>query len=338
MNVTNRETDLTSEMLNAIEADLQESLALARNWLPAAVEEMIRYHLGWEDLHEGTGKRVRPLITLLCCQAAGGDWCTIIPAAAAVEWIHNFSLVHDDIQDRSEIRRGRPTVWKKWGNAQAINTGDAIFALARLTTHRLLVGHPPEKVLSAHRLLDETSLALTRGQHLDISFEQKEHVQPEQYLDMIGGKTAALLGAACQLGALLSPASDDEQEEYRSFGVNLGLAYQVIDDLLGIWGKTEATGKSTADDLLKRKKTLPVIYALENSDNFRRAWTTAEHSQENINHMKKWLDEAGSREFTVRWAEFYTDKAMASLDAAKPLEPGASALSELAARLLQRVA
>lgn len=338
MNTSQLDSNQTSEMLSAIEADLHESLQLAGNWLPPLVVEMIRYHLGWEDPQEATGKRVRPLMTLLCCQAAGGEWRTILPAATAVEWTHNFSLIHDDIQDRSEIRRGRATVWKNWGDAQAINTGDALFALARLTTQRLVPKIAPDKVLAVHRILDETSLALTRGQHLDISFEAQEHVTTDEYLEMIRGKTAALLGAACQLGALLSPAPEVEIEAYHSFGVNLGLAFQVIDDLLGVWGETETTGKSTADDLRTRKKSLPIIHGLEHSEEFHHAWSADEHNQENLNQMKKLLDDAGSREFTQRWAQQYTDKAMASLNAAKPLEPAATALSRLAARLLQRVA
>jgi geranylgeranyl diphosphate synthase type I len=339
MNAPNPAANLTADMLQEIELDLKQSLDLTKHWLPTAVEEMIRYHLGWENSADHSGKRVRPLMTLLCCQAAGGDWKSALPAASAIEWIHNFSLIHDDIQDRSEIRRGRPTVWKNWGNAQAINTGDAVFALARLTTLRLLEHEiSADKVLETHRILDETSIALTRGQHLDIAFEGADRVTTDEYFEMISGKTAALLGASCQIGALLSQATEAQVEAYRSFGHNLGLAFQVIDDLLGVWGKTETTGKSTADDLRAHKKTLPIIHGLLHSSEFHRIWSAGTHREEVFIQMRQLLDEAGSQEFTTKWAQRFTDDAMGSLEAAKPLEPAAANLSSLAARLLQRVA
>ncbi|MGD8632479.1 MAG: polyprenyl synthetase family protein [Anaerolineales bacterium] len=326
-------------MLPAVEADLQDSLNLARQWLPAVVEEMITYHLGWSGPEEISGKRIRPLLVLLCCQASGGEWRAALPAASAIEWIHNFSLIHDDIQDNSQTRRGRPTVWKKWGNAQAINTGDALFALARLTTQRLMGnGFPAEKVLTVHRILDETSLALTRGQHFDIAFESMDRVTPDTYLDMIAGKTAALLGASCQIGALLSPANEDQITAYRTFGENLGLAFQVIDDLLGIWGVETTTGKSSADDLQTGKKTLPVIHGLEHSAEFRRQWADGERQEGSLAALKQLLEEAGSRDFSAEWAHQYSEEALAALEAAQPHEPAKNELSTLTARLLQRIA
>ena len=328
--------DLMEQMLSAIEHDLKESLEATNQWLPSGVHEMISYHLGWQETETRTGKRLRPLMTLLCCQASNGDWRQALPAAAAIEWIHNFSLLHDDIQDHSEMRRGRPTVWKIWGTAQAINTGDAIFALSRLTTLRLNV--KPEKILAVHRILDETSLALTCGQHLDISFEQMSQVTTEQYLEMIAGKTAALLGAACRLGALLSPADDQQIEHFHAFGENLGLAFQVIDDLLGVWGSSEMTGKSSADDLRNRKRTLPIIHALEHSNEFKKAWSADENSAADISTLKKWLDEAGSRDFTVAYAKHFTENATSALEAAEASQPAGGHLAALAARLLQRVA
>lgn len=332
------QTNTTQAMLAAIEIDLRATLSAARGWLAPGIEEMVAYHLGWADDEEISGKRIRPLLTLLCCQASGGEWRTALPAAGAIEWIHNFSLIHDDIQDHSEIRRGRPTVWKIWGSPQAINTGDAIFALSRWSTQRLKGAVPAELILEIHRLLDETSLALTRGQHLDIHFETTDEVTTEAYLNMIHAKTAALLGTACQLGALLSPAPADQIEAYRGFGQNLGLAFQVIDDLLGIWGSTEQTGKSSADDLQTRKKTLPIIHGLEHSSEFQQAWGAKRHSEEELSSMRQMLDDSGSKEFTMRWAERYTQEAMSALKAADGQEPAASELTSLAARLLQRAA
>jgi geranylgeranyl diphosphate synthase type I len=331
-----QQDDLNAELLAAIEADLHDSLDTISGILPPTVLEMISYHLGWQVSLETSGKRIRPLMTLLCCQAAGGDWKTALPAASAIEWTHNFSLIHDDIQDRSELRRGRPTVWKKWGRAQAINTGDAIFVLSRLTTQRLAAA--PQKILTVQKVLDETSMALTAGQHLDISFEDAKDVTIEDYLQMISGKTAALLSASCRIGALLATDLDGRIEAYASFGANLGMAFQIIDDLLGVWGASSATGKSSADDLQTRKKTLPVIYGLEHSPEFKRVWLTERQGDEDIFGMKQLLKEAGSNDFTKKWAEYYTQASLSSLETADPLEPAGTILTELAARLLQRIA
>jgi geranylgeranyl diphosphate synthase type I len=332
------EGESTKDMLIALEADLRTSVDSIRDQIEPAIEEMVSYHLGWSEPQESGGKRIRPLLTLLCCQAAGGDWQSALPAATAVEWIHNFSLIHDDIQDRSEMRRGRPTVWMKWGQAQAINTGDAIFALSRLTTQRMLdQGLTAEKVLRVQKILDETSLALTRGQHLDISFEDKDQILPEEYLNMIACKTGALLGAACQIGAFISPAPKAKIELFKNFGRSLGLAFQVVDDLLGVWGSSETTGKSSADDLRTRKKTLPIIHGLRHSADFQNAWSVEHPTDDDIKGMRRLLEDAGSRDFTSEWAERYTNEAMSALKAAKPIEPAGSSLSKLAARLLQRV-
>jgi geranylgeranyl diphosphate synthase type I len=327
--------EFSAELLAAIEADLHDSLDMASEILPSSIQEMISYHLGWQNSKEASGKRIRPLMTLLCCQAAGGNWEAALPAASAIEWIHNFSLIHDDIQDRSELRRGRPTVWKIWGSAQAINTGDAIFALSRLVTQRLVA--IPEKVLSVQKILDETSMALTAGQHLDISFEDTDEVTIEEYLEMISGKTAALLGAACRIGALLATNLDELIDAYASFGANLGMAFQIIDDLLGVWGVPETTGKSSVDDLQSRKKTLPVIHGLEHSSEFKRVWSTEQQGDKNISSMKQLLQETGSLDFTRKWAEHYTQASLSSLETADPLEPASTDLAGLAARLLQRI-
>ncbi|MDF1499490.1 MAG: polyprenyl synthetase family protein [Anaerolineales bacterium] len=331
--------ELSNQMLSALQEDLQASLASAGEHLGPAISEMIAYHLGWSDPEQISGKRIRPLLTLLCCQAAGGDWRSALPAASAIEWVHNFSLIHDDIQDRSELRRGRPSVWKVWGSAQAINTGDAVFALSHLSALRMLDhGIPARKILMVDQILNETSLALTRGQNLDIAFESAEQVQTEIYMSMIGGKTAALIGAACQIGALLSPADQDRVGAFKRFGENLGLAFQVIDDLLGVWGESESTGKSSADDLRTKKKTLPIIHGLQNSPEFRRAWASVPLTDDVIERMKQLLEETGSRDYTAEWAKRYTDNATSALQSANPRDPAGSQLASLAARLLQRVA
>lgn len=232
---------------------------------------MMRYHIGWEDQfgqpeNAPQGKRVRPLVVLMACQAAGGDPAQAIPAAAAVELLHNFSLIHDDIEDGSDARRHRPTLWTWAGAAQAINTGDAMFSLARIALNGLSeTGISAERVLLAQRLFDRTCLHLTEGQYLDMDFETRLQVSLDHYLIMIAGKTAALLAACAQLGAIIGGADEMTAAHFWRFGHELGLSFQIQDDILGIWGDEARTGKSVAADILTRKKTLPVLWALAQS-------------------------------------------------------------------------
>ncbi|MBI4496462.1 MAG: polyprenyl synthetase family protein [Chloroflexi bacterium] len=229
---------------------------------------VMRYHLGWTapdgtPLPDGSaGKGVRSALCLLACRAVGGDPVRAVPAAAALELVHNFSLIHDDIQDRSPTRRHRATVWSLWGEAQAINAGDGMYALARLALLRLSdQGVPPERVLEAARLLDEACLRLCEGQFQDMEFETRLDITVPQYLDMIGGKTASLIAASLHLGALLGTEDRRVVEQFRLGGYQLGLAFQVQDDILGVWGEATRTGKEPSD-IAQRKKSLPIIYGL----------------------------------------------------------------------------
>jgi geranylgeranyl diphosphate synthase type I len=229
---------------------------------------MMHYHMGWVDsalqpVGLPAGKRLRPLLCLMACEAVGGDAAQALPAAASLEILHNFSLVHDDIEDGDETRRHRPTVWKVWGVPQAINAGDAMFALAfsalqRLPSH----GVAPETTLAALRVFTEMCVALTEGQHLDMSFEQRRQVAVEEYLRMIQGKTAALIGASVAIGGLIGGAQAGADESLRRFGQSIGLAFQIQDDLLGIWGDPAVTGKAAGNDILRRKKSLPLLHGL----------------------------------------------------------------------------
>jgi geranylgeranyl diphosphate synthase type I len=227
---------------------------------------MLSYHLGLDQPDGARGKRLRPLVGLLAYQALTNDFRTALPGAAAVELGHNFSLVHDDIEDGDRERRHRPTLWAIWGVPLAINAGDALFALSRLALYRLLEDDVSEhKVLELMRVYDETCLALCEGQYLDISFEGRTDITVDEYLEMIGKKTAALLGASAQAGAIL--ATDDKAtiDAFQRFGFHVGLAFQMADDLKGTFWTEEASGKARAGDVRKRKKTLPVIWALEHA-------------------------------------------------------------------------
>jgi len=316
---------LTSPDLDALVADTEaEILAVidkAQDERTAALYEMVRYHLGLDEGGQ-SGKRLRPLLGLLAYESIAGDHRAALPGAAAVELGHNFSLVHDDIEDRDVERRHRATLWKVWGVAQAINTGDTLFTLSRMALHRLSeLGFSDAKVLALMRLYDETCLALCEGQFMDIwSAEHDERLSVDFYFDMIGRKTAALIAASVQAGALL--ATDDERviEAYRGFGWSLGIAFQLNDDLLGIWGDEQTTGKEPSD-LAKHKKTLPVIYALERAsdperERLRDIISMSDATPADIAEARAIIDRSGAREYTRERAHAERDEALRRLETA----------------------
>jgi geranylgeranyl diphosphate synthase type I len=331
--------------LPLVEAELREVLAPSHPQL-ASFYGMMQYHLGWIDEDfvpkDGVGKRLRPILCLLTCQATGGDPDQALPAAAAIELVHNFSLVHDDIEDKSPLRRGRPTVWKVWGVAQAINAGDGLFALAHLAMQRLADrGVPLRRVLAAFEIFDGACLALTEGQYLDLSFEGRLDVNVDEYLSMIQGKTAALFGAAAQLGAFIAGSDPQSTARYRRFGENLGLAFQMVDDILGIWGDPQVTGKPAADDIRQRKKTLPIVRALEEEKGtggkgLREIYRREIIDQEAVEAALQILEDLGARHYAKELADEYYQQALAELDATGVENEAQDDLRELAAFLVER--
>ena len=296
--------------------------------------EMVRYHLALDGSGASGGKRLRPLLGLLAFASITGDHRRALPGAAAVELGHNFSLVHDDIEDGDRERRHRPTLWTVHGVPQAINTGDTLFSLSRIALHRLTdLGFSDAKVLRLMRLYDETCLALCEGQYLDIATSQSdEPMSVEAYFDMIGRKTAALIAASIEAGALL--ATDDEAviSRYRAFGWALGIAFQINDDLLGIWGKEQATGKAPSD-VMHKKKTLPVIYAMEQAgpedrERLGALYATADPSPAEVTEIVELLERLGARDYTRDQAHRYRDEALAELGAAGVVQPAARARLE----------
>lgn len=240
-------------------------------WLSRVAPEpefpgMMRYQMGTVD--EGLaptgstgGKRFRPLLCLLSAEACGGSVEVAVTLAAGIEILHNFSLVHDDIEDRDPERRHRPTLWKVWGEAQAINAGDAMLALAFRSV--LALNLDPPARLDLVQSFGEMSLALTRGQYLDMSFETRNDVTADEYLSMIALKSGAIIAFSTWAGARIAGAPGETRDALRSYGEHLGRAFQIEDDILGIWGLPEKTGKEPATDIRNRKKTLPVLLALE---------------------------------------------------------------------------
>jgi geranylgeranyl diphosphate synthase type I len=333
--------DLQERYLPSLEAELQ-AVAQAPQQQHAELFGILRYHLGWVDSTlkpspAESGKRVRPMLCLLACEGCGGDWQKALPAAAAVELLHNFSLIHDDIEDGDRTRRGRPTVWAVWGEARGINAGDAMFGLAHLALLRLRGrGVEDGKVLAALDLLIESELALTGGQHLDIGFEDRGDVTADDYLAMIEGKTAALVSCACKLGAVVAAANADRQARLASFGRHLGIAFQMRDDILGVWGDPEKTGKPSGADLARRKKSLLVLHGAENNSELRGLLAQDALSEEEIDTATRLLEQVGSRRYVEELEREHHTRALASLEKASLQGPAGEALKELAQGLLGR--
>ncbi|MFF2026066.1 family 2 encapsulin nanocompartment cargo protein polyprenyl transferase [Streptomyces sp. NPDC058171] len=233
--------------------------------LPGQLRRIARYHFGWEDA-EGTptdgnaGKAVRPALVLAAARALGGRPEDAVRAAAAVELAHNFTLLHDDVMDRDATRRHRPTVWAEFGDADAILTGDALAALAQ---RELVEDAHPAAPRAAARLA-ACVIELCAGQQSDTAMERRapDEVTLDECLATAEAKTGALLGCACALGALYAGAGEEEVAALDAFGRQAGLAFQLIDDVIGIWGDPRHTGKPAGADLLARKKSLPVVAAL----------------------------------------------------------------------------
>jgi geranylgeranyl diphosphate synthase, type I len=262
---TGRARDTGREAADA----LQRARELTAPALRAAVErldptcrEQAAYHLGFLNTDgspgPGGGKAVRPALALLSAEAAGAPATVGLPGAVAVELVHNFSLVHDDLMDGDIERRHRPTVWARWGATAAILTGDALLALAQ----EVLLEATSPHAQAAGRALAASTRTLIRGQAEDVAFERRSQVGVDECLAMAAGKTGALLATSATIGALLAGAPCDLVAALDTFGAELGMAFQLVDDLLGIWGDPAVTGKPVLSDLRSRKKSLPVTYAV----------------------------------------------------------------------------
>ena len=233
------------------------------------MDRMARYSLGListqgEPTDEQTrqqvqGKRLRPQIAMLVAEAVGGSAAAAAPVAAAIELLHNFTLIHDDIQDRSPNRRHRPTVWRVWSDAQAINAGDALFAVSQLSLLDAAERVPADILQTLIGEFNRCTIDIVRGQVQDLNNEGRSNVTPEDYLEMIGGKTAAILRYSAWAGAMVGGVDRRTADRIGDLGMSIGMGFQIRDDMLGIWSPAEQTGKAAADDLRRRKQTLPVL-------------------------------------------------------------------------------
>ncbi|PBC71496.1 geranylgeranyl diphosphate synthase type I [Streptomyces sp. TLI_235] len=297
--------------------------------LAAPMDTVGAYHFGWIDRDGKTaagdgGKAVRPALALLSAEAAGASAEVGVPGGVSVELVHNFSLLHDDLMDGDETRRHRATAWTVFGPAQAILVGDA---LATLGTEVLLDaavtgGATAADAARAVRLITTATRKLIDGQAMDVAFEQRDVVTVEECLEMEGGKTGALLAASAAIGAVLAGADDRVSDALQRYGHHLGLAFQAVDDLLGIWGATEVTGKPHWGDLRQRKKSLPVCAALAEggaasrklADQLADPQGRGEESEQLLAARAALIEEAGGRAWTQDEARRQHQTALAALD------------------------
>jgi geranylgeranyl diphosphate synthase type I len=310
--------------------------------MPASMRRIARYHFGWTDRHGAPdtgrpGKAVRPALVVLAAKAVGGRPETAVPAAVAVELVHNFSLLHDDVMDRDLVRRHRPTAWTVFGESPALLAGDALLALAPLA----LSTGPAATAATAARWLAEAVLDLCEGQHADLAFESRADVELEECVRMAAGKTGSLLGLSCALGALVGGATPERSRLLRAFGHHLGLAYQLVDDLLAVWGDPAVTGKPVGADLVSRKKSLLAVAALtsgtpaaeELADLYSRERAP---SPEDVPRVTDLIERTGARE----WARSRAAEEMAEAGrhlAAADCDPAtAETLLDLARRVIGR--
>ncbi|MBB2893680.1 hydroxysqualene dehydroxylase HpnE [Flexivirga oryzae] len=277
---------------------------------------VVAYHLGFVDTHgnpvaEDGGKKLRPTLALLGAAALGVEPAHVVSAAAAVELVHNFSLVHDDIMDRDRTRRHRETVWSVWDDATAILAGDALQTLAFET---MLADPSPHAAAAAH-LLATTTRELIHGQMLDMDFETRSHVSLAECRTMAAAKTGVLLSCSAELPAVLTGAGRERRAALAAYGRGVGAAFQLVDDLLGIWGDPETTGKSNHSDLLAKKRSLPISWALEQpgSDPIAQWFSSGETTDSELRRIATELDNLGARDWCRSSADQAVEGAISAL-------------------------
>jgi geranylgeranyl diphosphate synthase type I len=333
--------------MQAVIARAEQSTADRLNTRDLPLYGMIRYHLGWADeqfqpASFDAGKRIRPFICLHACAAVCGDAEPALDIAAAIEILHNFTLVHDDIQDQSETRRHRPTVWSLWGASQAINAGDAMFALGQFAALRILDRElPVERSAPVLRGYNEVALHIVEGQVLDLGFEERWNISTSEYLEMIRGKSAAIVAYAAWAGAILGGADFAVAERLRRFGETLGLGFQIRDDVLGIWGETAVTGKRKGDDIRRRKKSLPIVTlasaaAPDEADRLREIYRRPEISEAELAWIMELLRRYEVEDQLQAVVDDYHDRARQLIEDAVPDNSSRHALLDLLQRLSSR--
>lgn len=345
----------TPSSLTRYHALVQEEMRASFPEVALPIYDMARYALGWLDEAgrpaDASGKGARAALTMLGAEAISSDADALrrgASGAAAVEMVHNFSLVHDDVQDGDAERRGRPTVWRVWGIAQAINAGDLMRELADAALRRALIhGASAESVVESIRRLNQATMLMIEGQYLDLTFEQRLDVEVDEYLAMVERKTGAMMGVSLAIGATLAGASAEQADTLDRAGVRLGRCFQMRDDWLGIWADPDALGKPTDADIRRRKKSFPILYALSHAPSAARQELAeiygreldgdgAELPDEQVDWIHHLLSEVGADSATDRAAREEYEAFRRELAACQPRPEAVADLEELALFTLER--
>ena len=276
------------------------------------------------------GKRIRPQLAILGAQAFGGKEEDVLPAALALEVFHNFTLLHDDVMDRAEVRRGRPTVHVKWNENTAILSGDQML----IEAYKLLSGVPEDKLAGVLRLFNKMATEVCEGQQYDVDFETREDVTIADYMEMIRLKTSVLLATALQIGAYIAGATEKEQQALYDFGINLGLAFQIQDDLLDCFGDPKTFGKAIGGDIREGKKTW--LYLTASLKDKSRKTATLKDEDRLVEETLKMYEETGVRKAAEDEIVRLTQKALQCLGLLKENE-AVRALQALADKLVKRI-
>ena len=273
---------------------------------PYGLYEPIEYTLA------AGGKRVRPQLAMIASQLFGGKDEEVLPAALALEVFHNFTLLHDDVMDKADVRRGRPTVHVKWNENTAILSGDQML----IEAYKLLSGVPADKLPKVLQLFNKMATEICEGQQYDVDFENQEHVTIDEYLKMIRLKTAVLLATALKIGSYIAGTSIEQQDMLYEFGINIGLAFQIQDDILDVWGNPETFGKAVGGDISCNKKTFVALTAMQLADYATRQelkqWfsQTLKDNTEKIAAVKALYKQVGTRAHCEEAVERYTTQAL----------------------------
>lgn len=276
------------------------------------LQEMLSYALGFAP--DGSllscGKRLRPLFCCLSCGIVSGHYEPALVYGAGLEMLHNFTLIHDDIEDNGDVRHNRPALWKQYGLAPALNAGDMLYNLA-LT---VFIEADEESGRDGLRHMIRCASRLFLGQHRDIAFENRSDISESEYLHMVRGKTSALFGSSFALGAAAGGAPEKTVREFEYAGRRLGIAFQIRDDYLGTWGDREAFGKSVTGDIMEKKNTLAVVYTAERDPEFRKRWEAYDGSAERVAEFAGMMEKAGAPEYLQEKSQNYIREARETLE------------------------
>ena len=303
--------------------------------------------MGWADadgksLPGTTGKTLRPILCLYACEATGSDYQIALPSAAALEFIHNFSLIHDDIQDRDELRHHKPTLWKLWGDAKAIVAGNSLRIIADSAVIDMeSYAENSKDLVTVAGLLTEAYLEMIEGQYLDMAYETQQEISLQAYLAMISRKTGALIRCAMNVGAAISTSDRKVVDSFRKCGQSLGYVFQIRDDVLGVWGSEKAIGKPVGADIKRKKKSLPAVYAMtkasgEAKKTLVRKYTKNDLTANDIARVLEIMEDVGVREYANKLAGKHCENAIEHLSGVEMSDESRKDIEDIAHFLLVR--